>query len=174
MPGEGLTIDAFLQHVLSVRTYRVVQVQVKECFSRMPPDDDATTLDSRTLPSQKLVENLVREFRQAVLDGMESVIDPDYPDSRLPLWGITFWSKNWEFHAIQETWRKVLFWLNNQLQTGSRGPFAKARSYIAVLHWNETTLIPGANCNTTCDFARFLSNDTVMMTTQIDMMFSDL
>ena len=105
---------------------------------------------------------------------MESVVDPDYPDSRLPLWGITFWSKNWAFHAIQETWRKGLFWLNNQLQTGSRGPFAKARSYIAVLRWNETTLIPGANCNTTCDFARFLSNDTAMMTTQIDMMFSDL
>lgn len=42
MPGEGLTIDAFLQHVLPVRTYRVVQVQVKECFSRMPPNDDAT------------------------------------------------------------------------------------------------------------------------------------
>lgn len=174
MPGEGLTIEAFLQHVLPVRTCRVVQVQAKECFSRMPPNDDATALVSRTLPSQKLVENLVEEFRQAVLDGMESVVDPDYPDSRLPLWGITFWSKNWDFHAIQETWRKGLSWLNNQLQTGSRAPFEKARRYTAALRWNETTCIPGANHNTTCDFARFLSNDTMSMTTQIDMMFSDL
>lgn len=180
MPGEGLTIEAFLQHVLPVKTYSVVQVQAKECFSRMPPNasdsDVATALVSRTLPSQKLVENLVKEFRQAVLDGMESVVDPDYPDSRLPFWGITFWSKNWEFHAIQETWRKGLSWLNNQLQTGSRasGPFAKACRYTAILRWNETASIPGANRNTTCDFASFLSNDTMMMTTQIDMMFSDL
>ena len=34
MPGERLTIQAFLQFVLPAKVYHIVQIQPKQCFSR--------------------------------------------------------------------------------------------------------------------------------------------
>ena len=108
MPGEGLTIQAFLQFVLPAKVYHIVQVQAKQCFSRSTANSNVNTLISHTLPPRKLVQNLLKEFNQAVLDGKESVINPEYPDSRFLLWAITFWAQIWKFHDIQEGWGKVL------------------------------------------------------------------
>lgn len=177
MPGEGLTVQAFLQFVLPAKVYHIVQVQAKQCFSRSTANSNVDTLISHTLPSQKLVQNLLKVYNQAVLDGMESVINPEYPDSRFPLWALTYWAQIWKFHDIQEGWRKGLAWLNDQLFVGppdSHGPFTHARHLTTILRWNETTWIPGANHNTTSDFATFLSNDTRMRTVHIEMMFSHL
>jgi hypothetical protein len=177
MPGERLTVQAFLQFGLPEKVYHIVQVQAKQCFSRSTANSNVKTLISHTLPPQKLVQNLLKEFNQAVLDGMESVINPEYPDLRFPLWAIAFWAQIWKFHDIQEGWRKGRAWLNDQLfvrPPDSHGPFTQAHHLTTILRWNETTRIPGANHNTTSDFATFLSNDTRMWTSQIEMMFSHL
>lgn len=178
MPGERLTVQAFLHFVLPAKVYHIVQAQAKQCFSRSTPNINVKTfIISHTLPPQTLVQNLLKEFNQAVLDGMESVINPEYPDSRFPLWAITFWAQIWNFHDIQEGWRKGLAWLNDQLCDGppeSRHPFTQAHHLTTILRWNETTLIPGAKSNTTSNFASFLSNNTRMRTSEIEMMFSHL
>ncbi|GLB42721.1 hypothetical protein LshimejAT787_1201700 [Lyophyllum shimeji] len=177
-PAENLNVHDFLKFALPRQTHGFALVRTEKCFTRIEANEDIACLRSRPLPSQQLVTALATHFRQAVLDEMVSVEDPAFPNSRLPLWSISYFKKVYELYAIQSEWRKAMKWLESYLATSDsevREMANTALCYVAALRWNEKTELPGAyNNSTTRLFAAYLSDDRMMNNDLINMMFAHL
>ena len=126
------------------------------------------------------VNGLKEHFRQAVLNGMKSIEDPQYQGSRVPLWWIGFWMEMYRVCDIQRNWTKAMEWVENYSRKeprGLEGDFVKcAKAILNKLRWDELTEIPGTDGNqtSTFSFASFLSNDKMMGTNHVNMMFASL
>ncbi|KAF9554420.1 hypothetical protein CPC08DRAFT_174478 [Agrocybe pediades] len=106
---------------------------------------------------------------------MKSLYDPSYPGSLLPLWVARFWCQMWDIRAIQVAWKKGVEWLDGKITSIKENKmYIEARELTRILRWDEKTEIPGANGDTTCSFASYLSDDSMMATKHIDMMFAHL
>ena len=173
-----LNVEDFLKIKLPARTYALPGITIEQCFSKNGPNEIIfENFDKRTLPPRRFVEKLNAHFRQAVLDGMWSVVDPAYAGSRLPLWMIRFWTEMWERHEIHERWEKGLKWLDQKIESKSGNEaelYLEARRLARTIRWGEETDIPGANRTATDCFAAYLSESTKMVTSHINMMFSHL
>lgn len=168
----------FIASKLPCRTFSLPEVQVHRCLSKLQSNEiNGKWFKNRTLPPRQLVEKLDKQFRQAVLNGMQSVVDPAYPGSRLPLWSIQFWKDMWGMHDAQEEWKGGVVWLEERIKksvTEEKKVYTDAHALTKTLRWSEETSIPGANQTTTQKFAAYLSDKTMMSTIHVDMMFSDL
>jgi len=103
-PNEHLNIVQFIASKLPRHTFSLPEVQVHQCLSKLKTNEISDKwFKNRTLPPRQLVDKLDKHFRQAVLDGIQSVVDPAYPGSRLPLWGIQFWK---DMHLKRQPTRK--------------------------------------------------------------------
>lgn len=173
-----LNVEEFLKIKLPARTYALPGISTKQCFSINDPNEISfENLDKRTLPPRQFVEKLNLHFRQAVLDGMRSVVDPTHAGSRLPLWMICFWTEMWERHEIYERWEKGLKWLDQKIESKSGSEaelYLEAHRLTQMIRWREETDIPGANRTATDCFGAYLSESTKMSTSHINMMFSHL
>ena len=118
------------------------------------------------------------QINQAVLDGMQSVEDPQYLGSYLPLWSIGFWKEILDLVEVQDIWWCVVVWLeeeSHQASEDSAQLMNTTHSYTKSLWWNEPTRISGAGIYTTTrTFAMFLLKNAMMATDHINMMFAYL
>ena len=180
-PKSGLDIETFLEYKAPKRTFSLLKSTVMDCFRPEEPHAAATqdtAFAGRSLPPLKFVEALNEHFRQRVLDNMHSIIDPAYPDLRLPLWIVRYWMKMWDIHDKQDRWRKALVWLGDRIhETASdeeQEMYKEARRLTKALRWSDETNIPGANRNPIDIFAHYLSDNTMMNSYHINMMFAHL
>src|SRR6266511_5279015 len=65
--------------------------QHSKCLAR--PPGPACGQCKRSIPSKVWIQEMYTQINQAVLDGMQSVEDPQYLGSYLPLWSIGFWKE---------------------------------------------------------------------------------
>jgi hypothetical protein len=87
-PPEHLNIEQFIGIKLPCCTYSLPEVHIQQCLSTCKLNQMDEWMMNHMLPPWQLVKKLNKHFCQAVLDGMQSVIDPAYPGSHLPLWSI--------------------------------------------------------------------------------------
>ena len=180
IPDSSLDIKAFLRYKLPDITFSLPIKKAQCCFSNKTPNENTTFLEHRRIPSHALVSSLKEYFRQAILDGAQSVEDPQFPGSRLPLWCIAYWKEMHLIHDIQQGWRKGMRCIEEHIPLadglGEIETLRKARLYLENLRWRESLHIPGADGATTSTytFTAFLSNDSLMNTDHINMMFSYL
>jgi hypothetical protein len=177
-PHENLSVEAFLVHQLPNVVISLVAIKTVLCFHPCRPNDDERQLGKRDIPSKIWIQAMYTEFNQAVLDGMQSVEDPRYPGSYLLLWSIGFWKQMLDIVEVQSTWRGAVAWLGKEAQCAqptTRQLMDTAHSYTKSLRWNESTRISGAGTyTTTYAFASFLSNNSMMATDHINMIFAHL
>jgi hypothetical protein len=178
-PGKHETVHEFLQILLPRGTYTLPTTHLNTWFNKDSANerDIPNILNNRTLPPQNIVSQLHANICQAVLDGQQSVTDPVYPNSRLPLWIVSFWKYMWETIGIQDLWRKAEKWLESEIKTANgkgKEMCFEAQRLLRVLRWSEETEVAGANQDRTHLFAAYLSNNTMMSTGHINMMFSHL
>jgi hypothetical protein len=175
---SNLNIESFLKINLPTRLYTLPTISIGQCFSRNNPNERPLEILSKcALPPCQLVNKFEAHFRQAVFDGMCSMVDPAYAGSRLPLWVTRFWMEMWERHDVREQCEKGLTWLDEKIasKTGKEvAPYLEARKLTQILRWGEETNIPGANRTATHQFFTYLSESTKMNTSHINMMFSHL
>lgn len=173
-PRNDITVEEFITKDLLKVSHSLVAVKPNLWFNHLPPNQDVEALLSRPIPSQVFVEKIKEAFGQAILDGKESVQDPSFPNSRLPLWSVQFWVKAHEINDSQHRWKTSLAWLMTNFAAGDEEFRNVTRRRLLALRWNERTNIPGAgNLTTTLVFALLLSDDR-MDDVLIDMMFSQL
>ena len=118
-------------------------------------------------------------YGQAILDGNNSVKDPRFPGSRLPLWCIQFWKEMLTVIDTQARWRRSLAWINSHLnkvdsQSVIRSTLQAAHTHFLSLQWNESTTLPSTGSQTMTQIFAWLLSDKWINDTLIDMMFSHL
>lgn len=83
-------------------------------------------------------------------------------------------------HELQRGWKDAIQWVEEHLRNAGceaeKGAFRNARNLLDRIRWDEQTKIPGTDGNgtSTFSFAAYLSDDTLMNTDRINMMFSHL
>lgn len=109
---------------------------------------------------------------------MHSIVDPAYPDLRLPLWIIRYWMKMWDICDKQDRWRKALTWLGDKMHETAveeeQEIYREARRLTKALRWSDETNISGAIHNPIDIFTHYLSDNTMMNSYHINMMFAHL
>lgn len=179
-PFSGLDIETFLKYELPKRSFNLLKSIPMDCFKPEEPHTvQDTTFASRVLPPLNFVEGLNEHFRQRVLDNMHSIVDPAYPDLRLPLWIVRYWTKMWDIHDKQDRWRKGLDWLGDRINETTASEeelemYREARRLTKSLRWSDETNIPGAIRNPVDIFVHYLSDNTMMNSYHINMMFAHL
>lgn len=171
LPDDNMTIDAFLRFQMPKESYDLVYPSAKKAFSPQPPNENIERLRTRVLPSRKFVEETRKAFGQAVLNGANSVVDPKYKESRIPLWVITFWRNAYEVVDATSRWRKSMAWLKaHQEPTATLPVIKKAENWLASLSWNQSIKIHGAATYTTTLHFTPLLSDGMITGTLVDMM----
>lgn len=179
IPGPLVTVKAFVEAQRPKIQYGLASIKLRDCFRMLEPDDiESLDLDTIAIPSKPWVTQLDGHFNQAILDNMKSVVNPEYPGVRLPLWIINFWKRMHEISGIQQGCKESLGWIEDNIQKEESEAVVEqlkeARTLVHRLRWNETTDIPGGDTwTTTFIFSTYLSNQC-MNDTHINMMFSYL
>lgn len=121
IPSRNLSIANFIQKKLPRVSYSLSTTKPEFCFRKEDPNEGTNALVTHELPSMAWVNGLKEHFGQAVLDGMESIEDPRYRGSRVPLWWIGFWTEMHRVCDIQRNWTKAMEWIENYSRKEPRG-----------------------------------------------------
>lgn len=173
-PSPSLDVSHFIAFSLPEQTHSLPKIHVVECFSSSVPNEHEDNFLTHRLPARHFVDESLHRFRQAVLDGMKTIVHPAFPGSYLPLWCIQFWNDMWKLYEKKGEWKNAAEWLDENSNSAESELFRCARQTFGTLRWNEETDISGANRATTLDFASFLSHNAMMSTVHMDMMFAYL
>src|SRR6266545_2194270 len=141
-PREILTVEAFLNYKLPKLTISLVAVKTMCCFHACKPNDNGSQLGQHSIPSKVWIQEMYMQINQAVLDGMQSIEDPQYLESYLPLWSIGFWKEILDLVEVQDIWWCVVVWLeeeSHQASEDSAQLINTTHSYTKSLWWNEPT-----------------------------------
>jgi hypothetical protein len=178
IPSSNLTIEDFVKKKLPKISYNLLMIKAEISFRTEAPNVGTNALSTREIPALPWIKGLMDHFKQAVLDGKKSILDPQYPGSQVPLWWLGFWTELQNIHKIQQDWKKAIEWVDER--TGGLEQEAhlrkRAKVILSNLRWNEHTDIPGADgvSTSTFSFASYLSDSKMMGTDHINMMFAHL
>lgn len=128
------------------------------------------------IPPEPYVEELRKNFGQALLDGKFSMLDPRTTDIRLPLWAIEFWRALHSVHNYRTAWSEGRDWIRTKRTEGHDIQiFRKAERLLTTLPWNKLLDGPAAGVGrTTKHLIRFLSDEEWLSDALIDMMTAHL
>ena len=171
LPSPTLDVASFVARSWPKTTISLISRKAQTCFLKTVASESGSCLKDRHLPSREFVNDALKCIDKAVGDGASSIIDPNYPAGRLPLWSLTFWRESHEVAEAWKTWSKSLFWLQKH---GPSFPIQSelAESYrrLTSLPWKEATKVSAAATGmSTVDFARVLG-DTMLTTTLVDVL----
>jgi hypothetical protein len=170
-PGPNLTIMQFLAHELPSRTMPLIDTRVNSCFSSEPAIQDLRCLQTCSIPSQQFVRDAKHLFGQALLDGTQSIRDPNYKGGNLPLWVVQYWTNMLDIWKKRDGWETSQQWLvRNSRGSTEQAKFEQCHAYLGSVGWNtKTTALGSGTYTTTADFAIILS-DNMVSTTIVDIM----
>ena len=181
IPSSNLSIKEFIEKKLPKISYNLPTAKPKLSFREEAPND-AVNIGIHELPPLSWIKGLKEHFGQAVLDDMKSIEDPRYPGSRVPLWWIGLWTELHNVNDTQQDWMKAAQWVEERMHKRLKdlepeGQLLNhAKKVLSKLRWNEQTDIPGADGihTSTFTFASYLSDNKMMNTDHINMMFAHL
>jgi hypothetical protein len=170
LPDPSISVHEFIACALPKAHASLISLGAKSHFLRAKPTENVFCLRTRKLPSRDFVEDAEACLGQALLNGAQSIEDPAYKGTGLPVWTIQYWK---EMHIVlqaQARWKKGDVWLQKySTGTSAQPDLDQSRRHLSSLAWQAQTLVPGSNNSTTQDFARLLSNE-MLTTTLVDMM----
>ena len=111
IPSKQLSIADFLKANLPSQASALISRTGSSSFSKDMPNMDLTILATRSLPTKVWINALEKAFGLAWFNGMQSIMDPRYENSRLPLYALSYWK---EMSAVLEkraAWKKAEEWL---------------------------------------------------------------
>ncbi|KAF8814343.1 hypothetical protein BYT27DRAFT_7250099 [Phlegmacium glaucopus] len=181
IPSSNLAIKDFIKKKLPKISHSLPTVKAEISFLKEAPNVGTIALSTRELPPLPWLNRLKENFKQVALDGKKSIVDPQYPGSRVPLWWIGFWTELHNIHKIQQDWMKAMEWVEERTEGAQKKEqemrlWKQAKDILNQLRWNEHTNIPDADgvSTSTFKFASYLSDNKMMDTDHINMMFAHL
>ena len=135
LPDKHLTVDQFLKLHLPPLSNDLVGFESKRWFSCEPPNEDHTSLKWRTIPPKAQVAQLKQAFSQAILDGAQSISDPRYSTSRLPLFAVQFWLEMSDVHNLLKEWQDSSLWVCTLQEKETSSAVDEAGQRLRSLPW---------------------------------------
>jgi hypothetical protein len=131
-----LSVKSFLAIDVPTKCTTLVHVTTSKQFTSAAPIADASCLMTWKLPSLEFVTDAAEMVSWALLNGAQSVKDPDYKGSGLPVWAVQYWAEMHQVLAMQALWQGNLDWLN-MCSSGSdvQETFDRGRSLLLALPW---------------------------------------
>ena len=111
IPGPNLSIDDFIKMNLPKISYDLPMIKAEISFRKETPNVGTNALSTRELPPLLWINGLKDHFKQAILDGKKSIVNPRYPGSHVPLWWLGFWTELHNIHKVQHDWKKATEWV---------------------------------------------------------------
>lgn len=164
LPDPKMAIPQFVEVSLPTQSPRLETYPIaSQNFCNSLPSLDVDCLRRRTIPSREFIVEAINHSRQALLDGMQSFIDPHFFQDRVPLpfWVLSFWRHMWFALDAQVTWKECNIWLNNQNDNSAREPtIMMCRARMNKLGWNEPIVL-NRKCASSLILAELLSNNHI-------------
>ncbi|PSR70772.1 hypothetical protein PHLCEN_2v13350, partial [Hermanssonia centrifuga] len=155
-----ISVPTLFSQTLPKQSSALVHPPAHGCFSTALPNTNAMDLLARTIPPQRLLNDLRNVLGQALLDGAQSVMDPNSRETRYNLWIIQFWTDIASVLCIRARWKGCYNWLSRQpYDPVTQSAYDDARECLNGLSWNARVEVPGCGNIRTSDFATFLSDD---------------
>ncbi|KAJ7586217.1 hypothetical protein C8J56DRAFT_1086435 [Mycena floridula] len=150
IPADSLPIGKLLLlNLPAVKNATLVNPNAQHCFTKLPANSSIEHFKSCPIPSPTFLKELENAAKQAILDEAQSVEDPEFPGSRLPLWCIQAWKACREMVEIEGKWRGCLKWLDSMMVNDASLPVLQdARIRLLAMGWNERMDIPGSATTT--------------------------
>lgn len=133
LPSPETSILLLLAMPLPSQDTDLIVPKGEALFSQLPPTEQLSAIRTRTLPSQSYLQALEASFSDQWFKGAQSIMDTRYTDSRLPLYGLTYWRQMAKARRSQRVWRMADEWM----QRSSRDAVDKARNGLAVIAWGN-------------------------------------
>ncbi|KAJ3564561.1 hypothetical protein NP233_g8221 [Leucocoprinus birnbaumii] len=177
LPNPQISVDKFLEHTLPAVDTKTAE-GTSNVYSNDTPSNNFEELLRIPLPDPAWIKSVEKGLGQAILDGRKSfLLQTRSTTTRLPFWILTWWRKASDVLAKQHKWRKAKEWVEKQKSKfdddGTVKLLNAALESFASLGWDERSRVPGSE-TTTLAFATFLSDDDMMTTQHINMMFHNL
>ena len=173
IPSRHLSISDLLNAELPVQSAALISIAAVNVFSTEKPNEDITCLKTRPIPPKEWLDKLEKAFGQAWFDGAQSIVDPRYKFSRLPLWVLAFWREMKEVIEKRSIWQSAEAWLARWGKEGKELEEADhVREMMSSLTWGLDITALGAG-SPKDSLAVLLSNGWIDGGT-IDMMMSQL
>jgi hypothetical protein len=102
----------------------------------MQTDYNSSPMCQCTSPSIK------NAFGQALLDSAQSIVNPQYRTSYLPLFAIQIWLEIHNIHDIQKQWQASLLWMDSCPENVPDLALNEAHHRLSNLRWNSTVSGP--------------------------------
>ncbi|KAJ3911654.1 hypothetical protein F5877DRAFT_55051 [Lentinula edodes] len=175
LPAKHMPVMEFLTVSLPSVRRDLVYPKASLWFSHEPQNcSDFSALLDQFIPSKSLVEDLLKAQDQAVLDGCLSIVDPDHPVQRFPLFLGTLLKTAHEAREAQADWRNCMDWLDEQSEVSASSEINIAKQNLQSLPWNAPLDLTFASTgSTTLHFSRFLS-ERWMSSNLVDLMVGHL
>ena len=177
-PNQNLSIADFIKMKLPKISHNLPMIKAEISFHREAPNIGTHQLVTRELPPLPWINGLKDHFKQAVLDGKKSIVNPQYPGSLVPLWWLGAWRELHDIHKIQHDWKKAVEWVGRTSAGLEQEAYLRKQAQVILsnLRWNKHTDIPGADgvSTSTFSFAQYLSDSKMMGVDHINMMFAHL
>ena len=135
----------------------IIGMKTRVWFSADAPCTDTACLQTRPIPQEKLIKQLLEDFGQAWFDGAKPVVDSRFNDGcdHLPLWIILAWKQMVVLIKEREKWAMSYQWLEKQRNQGKQGGETQrvvdeAIMALSTLPWKVEMKYCHQNANTLC------------------------
>ncbi|KAK1222121.1 hypothetical protein PQX77_015048 [Marasmius sp. AFHP31] len=178
LPSPSCSVAQLLEAELPEQSSKLNLTKPMLWFKSDRPFTPVDRLANRTLPSEKFLREVVKHVGQAMLDGNQSISDPDYNDGqdRFPIHSLSFMIEATQTAKGRERWMRGNRWLVAKeavvKDEGVRAVLGEARRRLANISWNSK-LSFAIQPVTTLDLSDFLST-TWLKDDHVDMMLEVL
>ncbi|KAK1215278.1 hypothetical protein PQX77_022115 [Marasmius sp. AFHP31] len=113
LPSSSCSVAQLLEAELPEQSSKLNLTKPMSWFRSDKPFTPANRLANRPLPSEKVLREVAKRVGQAMLDGNQSITDPDYNDGqdRFPIHSLSFMIEATQTATGRERWMRENRWL---------------------------------------------------------------
>ncbi|KAJ8085471.1 hypothetical protein PM082_004287 [Marasmius tenuissimus] len=174
LPSSSCSVMQLLEAELPEQSPKLHLSKPISWFKTDRPFTPVDRLANRPLPSEKFLREVVKHVGQAMLDGNQSISDPDYNDGQdcFPIHSLSFMIEATQMAKGRQRWMRGEKWLVAKetvvKDEKTRAVIGEAKRRLATISWNSK-LSFAVQPVTTLDLSDFLST-TWLKDDHIDMM----
>ncbi|KAI0688683.1 hypothetical protein C8T65DRAFT_700472 [Cerioporus squamosus] len=154
MSVSKLVSATFRKQSKSITHFKASAYFSRDCANANPDTDD-----NAPVPASPLLDKLKIASGQAMLDGAQSILHPESPTHRYPLWILTYWLRMCDILTLRASWAGCCSWLSKQTRDPVASTvFETAIQHLETLPCNVPTSALGRVAIHTSDFLQFISD----------------
>ena len=137
LPCSTLSVAELLDFDFPLQESTLIPTRATGLFSVRRPNENLRISAKRPLPTQAYLDDLNRDFKQAILEGRaNSIVDRVYKQTYSPLPILGYWNEAVAARLKRQQWRDSEMWLNKwEKRPGHLEDVDEVRRLLRSLPW---------------------------------------